>query len=105
MAKRIGGNRRKTRQIYKKHYKKKGKISLTNYFKEYQIGDKVILKAEPAIQKGIYFPRYHGKPGIVKEKKGKCYNVIIKAGDKEKNILVHPIHLKIIGKNEPKNNI
>ncbi len=94
MAKRVGGSRRKTRNIYKKHYKDKGKIPLSKYFKEYKIGDKVILKAEPAIQKSIYFHRYHGKSGIVKGKKGSCYEVTIKDKNKEKNIIVHPVHLK-----------
>jgi large subunit ribosomal protein L21e len=96
MATRIGGNRRKTRNIFKKHYKSKGKVSLTSYFKEYKKGDKVILKAESAIQKGLYFPRYHGKSGIVKSRKGDCYEILIKDGKLEKNITVHPIHLKQI---------
>jgi len=94
MAKRVGGARRKTRHILSKHYKDKGKISLTRYFKEYKTGEKVILKAEPAVQKGMYFPRFHGKVGIVKGKKGNCYEVLIKDGKLEKNIIVHPVHLK-----------
>jgi len=96
MAKRVGGNRRKTRKIFKKHYKDKGKISLSKYFKEYKTGDKVILKAEPAVQKGIYFPRYHGKLGVVKGKKGFCYEILIKDKNKQKNIIVNPVHLKAI---------
>jgi len=98
MAQRVGGNRRKTRKIFKKNYKDKGKISLSKYFKEYKIGDKVILKAEPAVQKSIYFPRYHGKSGIVKGKKGSCYEILIKDKNKEKNIITHPVHLKPITK-------
>lgn len=93
MTKRVGGNRRKTRKIFKKHYKAKGKISLSKYFKEYEIGDRVILKAEPAVQKSIYSPRFHGKSGIVKGKKGSCYEVLIKDHNKEKNIIIHPVHL------------
>ena len=95
MAKRIGGNRRKTRHILSKHYKAKGKISLTKYFKEYDMGEKVILKAEPSIQKGMYFPRFHGKLGIIKKKRGECYEILVKDGKLEKNIIVHPIHLRL----------
>ncbi len=99
MAKRIGGNRRKTRNIFKKGYKRRGKISLSNYLKDYKEGDKVILKAEPAVQKGIYFHRFHGKLGIIKSKKGRnCYEVAIKDGKEKKNILVHPVHLKEVVK-------
>lgn len=98
MAKRIGGNRRKTRGIFKKNYKAKGKVSLTKYFKEFKVGDKIVLKAEPAVQKGIYFPRFHGKSGIVKGKKGDCYEIAIKDNKKEKSVTVHPVHLKAIAK-------
>lgn len=94
MATRVGGNRRKTRNIFSKHYKNKGKISLTNYLKEYVVGDRVVLKAEPAVQKGLYFRRFHGKSGIVKGKKGNCYEVAIKDGKAEKSVIVHPVHLK-----------
>ena len=94
MAKRIGGNRRKTRGIFRKKACDKGKISLTNYFQTLNEGDKVVLKAEPAVQKGIYFRRFHGKSAIVKAKRGKCYEVEIKDFNKTKTLLVHPVHLK-----------
>ena len=72
----------------------RGKFSLRSYLKELQINDKVVLKMEPSIQKGMYFPRFHGKVGIVKAKKGSCYEVTIKDFKKEKTVIVHPVHLK-----------
>lgn len=94
MAKRIGGFRRKTRNKLKKPAGKKGKISIKKYFQQFDINEKVLLKAEPAIQKGMYFPRFHSKVGMVKGKKGSCYEVIIKDGGKEKTLRIHPIHLQ-----------
>lgn len=94
MAKRIGGFRRKTRNKLKKSLRDKGKISINKYFQEFKIGEKVLLKAEPAIQKGMYFPRFHSKTGLVKGKKGSCYEIIIKDGGKAKMLIVHPIHLQ-----------
>jgi len=94
MAKRIGGFRRKTRSKLKKSLRDKGKISIKKYFQEFKIGEKVLLKAEPAIQKGMYFPRFHSKTGLVKGKKGSCYEIVIKDGGKEKMLIVHPIHLQ-----------
>ena len=94
MVKRIGGFRRKTRHKLKKPPGKKGKISIRNYFQQFQIGQKVVLKAEPAVQKGMYFPRFHSKTGVVKGKKGKCYEVTIKDGGKEKLLIIHPVHLQ-----------
>ena len=94
MVKRIGGARRKTRNIMRKHHRKKGKISLTNFFAEYKEGEQVQLKAEPAVQDGIYFRRFHGKMGKIITKRGRCYEIAIKDINKAKTLIVHPVHLK-----------
>lgn len=94
MTKRIGGFRRKTRNKLKKLAKNKGKIRIKDYFQQFKIDEKVILKAEPAVQTGMYFPRFHAKTGVVKGKKGKCYEVRIKDGGKKKTLIVHPVHLQ-----------
>jgi len=96
MAKRRGGSRRKTRDILKKHYKQKGKMSLTDYFQNFKEGDTVVLKAEPSFQRGMYFKRYHGKKGLVMGKQGNCYKVLIKDFKMDKMIIIHPIHLKLL---------
>ncbi len=94
MATRIGGFRRKSRYKLKKDNKEKGKLSLSKFFQQVEIGNKVCLKAEPAYQKGMYLPRFHGKIGVVKSKKGRCYEVLIKDMNKEKIVVVHPVHFK-----------
>ena len=96
MVTRIGSARRKTRQKMTKTPQKRGKFSLRKYLQEFKLGDKVILKLEPAVQKGMYFPRFHGRQGTISAKKGKCYEVGIKDIKKEKTVIVHPIHLKKI---------
>jgi|TARA_Y100000310_G_C20270341_1_gene617691 large subunit ribosomal protein L21e len=93
---RIGGLRRKTRYKLRKNIRTKGKISLRRFFQRFKEGDKVYLSAEPAIQKGMYHPRFHGKAGIIKNKQGSNYHVEIKDGGKRKLILTHPVHLKKI---------
>ncbi len=94
MTKRLGGFRRKTRSKLRKNYRQKSKISISNYLQKFKIGDKVLLKAEPAVQNGMYFPRFHSKVGMVKGKQGSSYKVLIKDGKKDKFLIVHPIHLK-----------
>ena len=94
IASRTGGFRRKTRSKLRKNVRRKGKISLSKYFQTFKENDIVRLNAEPAIQKGMHFPRFHNKAGIIKGKKGRCYEVMIKDGKKEKLLIVHPIHLK-----------
>lgn len=91
---RIGGNRRKTRYKLRKNKGERGRISIANHLQQLNAGDKVLLKADSGYQKGMYFRRFHGKYGIVESKQGSCYYVLIKDGNKEKNILVHPVHLR-----------
>ena len=91
---RLGGARRKTRQKFSKDYKTRGKISLRRYLQQLSPGDKVALTAEPAVNEGMYFRRFHGKIGTVAKKLGSCYEVVIKDFDKTKHVIVHPVHLK-----------
>lgn len=94
MSKRKGGMRRKTRYQFRKHIDDRGKISLTKFMQKFNIGDYVHLTVEPAYQKGMYFPMFMGKTGTVKAQRGRCYEVQISDGNKQKILIVHPIHLK-----------
>ena len=94
MVKRIGGFRRKTRYKFRKEKRQRGKISITRYFQSFNAGDRVYLGAEPAVQKGMYYPRFMGKTGIVRGKRGRCYEILINDIGKEKTLIVHPVHLK-----------
>jgi len=94
MVQRTGGFRRKSRHKLTKGLRAKGKVSLSRYFQKLEIGDKVCLKAEPSIHKGMYLPRFHSKIGILKAKKGTCYEVLIKDQNKQKTLIVHPVHIK-----------
>lgn len=94
MGKRKGGYRRKKRNLFLKAPGTKGKISLTKYFQEFNEGERVTLRMEPAVQTGSYHPRFHGRSALVDGKRGECYTVKIVDGNKEKKLVVHPIHLR-----------
>lgn len=94
MVKRMGGSKRKSRGRLKKSIRRKGKISLSKYFQTFNEHDKVRLNAEPSCPNGMYFRRFHNKFGIIKGKRGECYEIIIKDGNKNKMIIVHPVHLR-----------
>ncbi len=96
MVRRIGSSRRKTRKKFSKKIRRKGKISVSSYFQSFKTGDKVGLKTEPAVQKGMYHPRFYGSIGTIKGKKGTCYEILIKDKNKQKTLIVHPIHLRRI---------
>lgn len=94
MVQRMGGSKRKSRSKLKKNIRRKGKISLSRYFQTFNENDKVRLNAEPSYNRGMYFMRFHNKYGTVKRKRGECYEVMIKDGNKDKLVIVHPVHLK-----------
>lgn len=94
MAQRVGGFRRKTRSKLKRSPREHGKISLTRYFQQLESGDRVNLNINPSVHRGMFFPRFHGKTGVVTGKRGSCYEVAIKDGNKEKIVIAHPIHLR-----------
>ncbi|MAG48017.1 50S ribosomal protein L21e [archaeon] len=96
MTERKGGFRRKTRSKLRKNIRTKGKVNITRFLQTLNIKDKVQLIAEPAVQKGMYFPRYHGKHGEVMKKIGSCYEIDVNIGKKLKTLIVHPIHLRKI---------
>ncbi|MBL7051182.1 50S ribosomal protein L21e [Candidatus Woesearchaeota archaeon] len=98
MVTRIGRFRRKTRKKMTKKPSVRGKFSITKYLQEFKLGDRVVLKLDSAVQKGMYFPRFHGNSGLIKAKKGRCYEVAIKDIKKEKTVIVHPVHLKKLKK-------
>jgi len=91
---RKGGKRRKTRRTFTKSSRNKGKVSITNYLQSFEEGEKVVLGFEPAVHKGMYHPRFKGKVGVVQDKRGECYIIKIKDGQKPKQVTVHPVHLK-----------
>jgi len=71
----------------------KGKIPINRYFQQLQSGDKVVLKLEPSVHKGMYFRRFHGKSGTIRSKRGSCYEILIRDGNKQKMLIVHPVHI------------
>jgi len=93
---RIGGIRRRSRYKMTKPHKQKGKIQLRRYFQLLNDGDKVIVKAEPSIQKGLYHQRFHGKTGIITGRIGRSYKVQINDLGKMKTLILHPVHLRRI---------
>ncbi|MCX6709588.1 MAG: 50S ribosomal protein L21e [Candidatus Woesearchaeota archaeon] len=96
MAKRIGGIRRKTRHKLARTAKERGKINLSSYFQKFSVGDVVLLKPNPAIQTGLFPFNFVGRHGVICGEQGKCYQVMVRDGGKEKVFIVHPVHMRVI---------
>jgi len=86
------GPRSRTRKKLRKKWK--GLPPVNEFLKKFEVGEKVVIKIEPSVHKGMPFPRFHGRVGVVIGKRGKAYLVKIEDGKKEKLIISHPVHLK-----------
>ncbi|MFH1249449.1 MAG: 50S ribosomal protein L21e [archaeon] len=80
-----------------KQIRKRGKLSLSSYFKELKQGDKVAIVEDYTLP--AYFPkRIQGLCGTVVGKRGKCYVVRLNQGNKEKEFTTEAAHLKKLKK-------
>lgn len=77
----------------KKSVSEKGKLYINKFLQSFEEGDKVLLKAYPSYQKGIFCLRFHGRIGEVIGKQGECFKVNLKDGKTLKTFVVHPVHL------------
>ena len=94
MGRRAKGFKRKTRSLLTKKPRERGKIGLTKVLREYAAGEKVVVKVNPSVHKGMPHRRFQGKVGTIVEKRGKSYVVNVTQGEAEKEIIVRPEHLQ-----------
>jgi large subunit ribosomal protein L21e len=94
--KRVGGFRRKSRYKMRKSVSEKGKLHISKFLANFNDGEKVLLKAYPSHQGGLFCLRFHGRVGEIVGKQGDCYKVNVKDGSKLKTCIVHPVHLNRI---------
>lgn len=94
MVKKSHGPKHKSRNKLKKRVRDRGKVPITRYIQNFDIGESVIIKTEPSVQKGTPYPRFYGKQGFIVEKRGRAYLVEIKDRKKLKKVLCTTVHLK-----------
>ncbi|MBU0957424.1 MAG: 50S ribosomal protein L21e [Nanoarchaeota archaeon] len=79
--------------LKRKEIRTRGKIKFSEYFKKLDKGDKVAIISELAeIPK--YPKKFHGRTGNVEGKKGECYVIKLKDFNMEKELVIHPVHLR-----------
>ena len=88
------GYRRKTRSLLRKKAREKGKTGLSKILREYNTGDRVVVKLNPSVHKGMPHRRFHGKIGTIENRRGQAYVVDITQGKAVKEIIVRPEHLE-----------
>lgn len=93
MVRRSKGYRARTRSLFRKRPRERGKIGLSRILRTYSPGEKVTIIIEPSVHKGMPHRRYHGRVGVIHEKRGKSYVVHIEMGSQTKQIIARPEHI------------
>ena len=88
------GPRSGTRQLFSKGPKERGLPPISAILYEYRIGEKVVIKIDPSVHKGMPYKRFHGKIGTIIERRGRSYVVLIKDGSKFKKVIARLEHLR-----------
>jgi large subunit ribosomal protein L21e len=81
--------------VDRKPVRERGKLQLSRYFQELKEGDFVAISREKTIAVN-FKKRLQGITGVVEGRRGKAYMIKFKDGNKEKRLLIEPIHLKKI---------
>lgn len=88
------GYRRRTRSLLRKKSREKGKTGLSKILREYRLGERVVVKLDPSIHKGMPHRRFHGKIGVIENRRGQAYIVSVSQDKAVKEIIVRPEHLE-----------
>ncbi|CAE7681308.1 RPL21 [Symbiodinium microadriaticum] len=59
------GYRGRTRHLFKKDFKTKGRPNTTTFLRTFKRGDYVDIKVDSSVHKGMPFKYYHGRTGVV----------------------------------------
>ncbi|PAV08294.1 50S ribosomal protein L21e [Methanosphaera cuniculi] len=89
------GLRSRSRYKLKKSIRPSRANPISRKIQVFEDGNKVHIIIDSSIQKGQPHPRFHGKTGKIVGQKGKAYLVGIKDGNKPKELIIRPEHLKL----------
>jgi len=93
MGRRAKGFQHKSRSLLTRKPRERGKTSLTKILHGYEAGEKVVVKIDPSVHKGMPHRRFHGRVGVIVTKRGRSYVVHVSQGDATKEIIIRPEHL------------
>jgi len=88
------GFRRGAKHILRKKPRERGLQPIGALLHEYHQGDKVAIKIDSSIHKGMPHLRYQGKIGVISEKRGRAYVIHLTEGKKVRTLIARPEHIK-----------
>jgi large subunit ribosomal protein L21e len=88
------GFRSGARRVLTKEPREHGKMRLSKLLYEYQPGNRVVIRIDSSVHKGMPHRRYHGRVGTIIDKRGRSYVISVSQGDAVREIIVRPEHLE-----------
>lgn len=92
MAQKSHGPQQGARKTLSKESRKK--TTINERMKEFEEGEKALIKINPSVQEGRVHMRYHGETAEVVGMRGDAYKLEVKDGGKVKTLHVKPVHLQ-----------
>jgi len=94
LVRRSKGYRSRTRSLFRKKPREKGKIGLSRLLRVFNPGDRVTIRIDPSVHKGMPHRRYQGRMGIVKERRGRSYVIEVSEGRQTRTLIARPEHVE-----------
>ena len=94
MVRRSKGYRSRTRTLFRKKPREKGKVGLSRLLRTYNPGDKVMIRIDSSVHKGMPHRRYHGRIGVIKAKRGRSYIIEVTVGKQTRTVIARPEHIE-----------
>ncbi|MFH1663401.1 MAG: 50S ribosomal protein L21e [archaeon] len=88
--KKAKGKRAKQRDTMKR----RERTTVNKMLADIKDGQTVQVNINSRIHAGLPFRRFQGKTGVVSGKRGRSYVIKLRDGNKAKQLIVHPAHLK-----------
>ena len=93
MVKSSKGFRSRSRGTFTKEVRERGLPPVTRFLREFEVGQKVMVRIDPSDPHGQPHPRYQGRTCTVVGRSGRAYRLAFLDGGKPKELLATPIHL------------
>ncbi|MFB6193313.1 MAG: 50S ribosomal protein L21e [Candidatus Nanohaloarchaea archaeon] len=92
MAEKSRGALHGSRKKFKRDQGDKTKVN--DYLKQFEEGEKALIKVDPSVQDGRPHARFHGTTVEVTGERGDSYEVKFNDGGQEKTLYIPPVHLQ-----------
>jgi large subunit ribosomal protein L21e len=90
------GERKNTRNKLSKKKRERGLSPISRAIQSFVFGERVHIRIDPSVHKGMPHHRFHGMTGTVKGERGRAYIVEVSDGKKQrkKELFIRAEHLR-----------